>query len=384
MTMVQVSSFDPDDGCGQNCNPQTCDFNQNPPVCSPAPDPGFTASLFAPSGRGWFTTSVSTGNPNEFETEYACDSLYPGPVEICALVSDGDNDCNQVRCTTVVCPDLCEHVVCPDDGDECTREWCNPFDGQCQTQIAPDGIACADCSATCVSGTCSGPDWVGAQNGAGGNIISFVGTRQVVNDTLLNPYSGESLQLSGSFNVNTSSYEGLTAYDVIVGSNAGDLLVLQEPIGSQRVCGVEAINTLNSFDAVIMADASIVYGDLVIRGGRANDVLWSNSGNDTIEGEAGNDLLDGGPGNDAINGGLGDDTITLWPGSGSDSISVARPRSNRHRRVSKPNRDYKRRGCRVRVRHLLPRPADGPGARGRAARHDRFVSGPHCVQWQPR
>ena len=37
---VQTSSIDADGTCGQNCDPQTCDFNLNPPVCTPGPDLG--------------------------------------------------------------------------------------------------------------------------------------------------------------------------------------------------------------------------------------------------------------------------------------------------------------------------------------------------------
>ena len=57
-----------------------------------------------------------------------------------------------------------------------------------------------------------------------------------------------------------------------------------------------------------------------IQGGNAGDVLWANAGNDILRGNNGDDLLDGGPGNDIIFGETGDDTITLWPGSGFDSI----------------------------------------------------------------
>jgi cysteine-rich repeat protein len=61
--------------------------------------------------------------------------------------------------------------------------------------------------------------------------------------------------------------------------------------------------------------------DMVIEGGNDMDRVWGNAGNDTLRGHNGPDLLDGGPGDDIIEGGFGDDTITLWPGSGFDSIS---------------------------------------------------------------
>ncbi len=232
-----------------------------------------------------------------------------------------------MRCTTIICPDLCEGVVCDDVDEfgfpnECTSDRCNPLDGSCSNNPAPDGIACADCSATCVSGSCNGPDWVGAVSGTA---MSFVGTGspgQQVDTTLVNPYSSAAVPVSSRFNVNTSSYEGVGLNDTLFGTNMGDFLLVQEPIGTQRLCGVENVLTQNNFDALILADEFIVLGDMVIEGGNAGDIIWANVGNDTLRGNNGVDLLDGGPGDDIIEGGLGNDVITLWPGSGFDSIDA--------------------------------------------------------------
>jgi hypothetical protein len=137
---IQTRSMDVDNSCGQNCDPQTCDFTTNPPTCSPAPDPGIiTSTLSAPAGNGAF------GDVNAFDTTYACDPLLPGPTEICVLVSDGDNDCDRMRCMTIVCPDLCEGVVC-DDTEECTRcaaTTPRPTALRATTATAPAGLACA-------------------------------------------------------------------------------------------------------------------------------------------------------------------------------------------------------------------------------------------------
>lgn len=308
---VQTSYIDMDTGCGQNCDPQTCDFTQNPPVCSPAADPGLSSTLSAPAGDDSF------GNVNAIETIYTCDPLLPGPTEICVLVSDGDNDCDQVRCVTVDCPDLCAGVVC-DDGNECTRDRCDPLTGTCSIDDAPDGIACNDCGNTCVAGACTGAPFAAAVNGS---LMTFVGSPQFVDTTLVNPYSGASLDVSGNFNVNTSSYAGVGASDVLEGTALGEYLLVQDPIGSQRICGVESVLSLDSFDALILADDFISLGNMTIEGGNAPDVIWANAGDDTVRGNSGADLLDGGPGDDTIEGGNGNDTITVWPGSGFDSIS---------------------------------------------------------------
>jgi hypothetical protein len=90
--------LDEDNGCGLTCDPQTCDFAQNPPVCSPGPDLGMTSLLSATAGNGTFA------DRNAIATTYTCNPLFPGPTEICVTVSDGDIDCDQTRCETLVCP----------------------------------------------------------------------------------------------------------------------------------------------------------------------------------------------------------------------------------------------------------------------------------------
>jgi cysteine-rich repeat protein len=330
VTSIETSAFDSDSTCGLNCDPQTCDFNQNPPVCTAAtPEPGFTTKLFAPAGRGTFGTASATGaplaggagTPIEFATTYECDPLFPGPTEICAAAHDGDDDCSQIRCTTIVCPDLCAGDPCH-DGRECTRDRCNPLDGSCSNDPAPPGIACNNCNNTCQSnGVCNGPAWTALDEFTG--VTTFSGTVQPYSATLVNPYSGASFSVNGTFRLNESSYKGLGAVgeiDTLLGTPEGDVLLVQDPPGTQRICGVEEVLAQNSFDVMFLADDFIVLDDMVIVGGNADDFLAGNAGDDHLIGGLGDDHLDGGPGNDTIEGGLGNDTITLWPGSGFDSI----------------------------------------------------------------
>jgi cysteine-rich repeat protein len=156
--------------------------------------------------------------------------------------------------------------------------------------------------------------------------MSFVGTGppgQQVDTTLVNPYSGASIPISGKFNVNISSYEGANLVnidDTLYGTNFDDYLLVQDPPGTQRICGVEQLLAQESFDVLCLADEFIILGDMLIEGGNAGDIIWANVGNDTVRGNNGIDRLDGGPGDDIVEGGLGDDVITVWPGSGFDSI----------------------------------------------------------------
>jgi len=98
VTNVQTYSFDPDNACGENCDPQTCDISVNPAICTPGPDLGLISTFFTTSGVGTFADA------NAFDTTYTCDPLFPGPTEICALATDGDIECDQIRCLTIVCP----------------------------------------------------------------------------------------------------------------------------------------------------------------------------------------------------------------------------------------------------------------------------------------
>jgi cysteine-rich repeat protein len=313
---IQTSSIDVDSSCGQNCDPQTCDFNLIPPVCTPGQDLGLTSTLSAPAGNG------SLGDPTAFNTTYTCDPLFPGPTEICVSVSDGDLDCDQMRCITIDCPDLCEGAVC-DDGNECTRDACDPLTGLCNNDDAPDGIACDNCNSTCQLGACdAGTPFTATVNAA---VMNIVGSFQALNTTVTNPYSGETIPLSGQYFVNTSSYKGIGTSDLFIGSIFSDVLFVYDlagvpPESAQRLCGVESLRADNGFDVMLLADDFIVLANMEIFGGNADDTLWANAGDDTIHGLNGRDRIDGGPGDDIIEGGNANDAITLWPGGGFDSI----------------------------------------------------------------
>jgi len=324
---IQTRSKDVDNSCGQNCDPQTCDFTTNPPTCSPDPGPyAFTSMLSAPAGNGTFGDSLA------LDTTYACNPLLPGPTEICVLVSDGDNDCDRMRCMTIVCPDLCEGVVCEDTGPdaECTRDRCDRLTGVCSHHNAPVGIACNDCNGTCdvigATAVCTGVAWTAANEfdsdltGA----FTIISAPQTYSATLVNPYSGASVLVSGDVRRNASSYKGIGPNDILEGIRIGgpqsEVLLIQDPVGTQTVCGVETLSSLNGFDVMVLSDGDIILDDMLIEGGTNGDVLWANAGDDTVLGNMGDDIIDGGYGDDTINGGLGNDTITLWPGSGVDSI----------------------------------------------------------------
>jgi cysteine-rich repeat protein len=315
-TTLEVSAFDPDETCGLNCDPRTCDFTVNPPECTSGVDPGFSAQFFAPSGLGSFSLTSAAGTPLEAESVYTCDLDAPGLTEICVTVTDGDGACDKTRCVTIDCPSRCDDIVCVEDDNECTRVRCDPDIGECVYDDVPNGIACDSCTSTCQSGACdAGTPFVAEQNAVN---MSFVGTLQLLNQTIVNPYSGEEVELIGEYLVNTSSYRGVSSDDTLFGTNQGDVLFVEDPVGSQRICGVENLRSENGFDVAILANEYIELEDMTIVGGAGADFIWANVGDDNISGNGGEDIIDGGPGNDQINGGPGEDQLT--GGLGDDTI----------------------------------------------------------------
>jgi cysteine-rich repeat protein len=312
-TLVQVLAQDLDGTCGDNCDPQMCD-DANPPNCTPGPDNGLITTLTALVG--------TFDDPNAALTNYNCDPNFPGTVQICVDVTDGDFDCDKSRCISVVCPDPCKDVVC-DDGNECTADRCDPATETCVFEVAPDGIACDNCNSTCQAGVCDPGAPFTAVNNA--TIMPFVGAFRLTSATtvFVNPYDGFFFVLPTTLIFrNTSTYKGVSTFDTINGTPSGDYLFLSDPVfvAPQTFCGVERFLAGSAGDFAHFADKFINTIPMDIFGQEAADILWANSGDDFLGGANGNDMLDGGPGNDIVSGGNGMDLITMGYDNGVDSI----------------------------------------------------------------
>lgn len=169
------------------------------------------------------------------------------------------------------------------------------------------------------------------------DIMSFSGTVGHYTATFVNPYSGAVITVDDIKNVNNNTYDGLAGTDTLLLSNIGDVLTLNDGAGGPTVQNIERFVAGSGGDVIILADASLLYGNAFIDGGGEDDIIWANAGNDTINGFDGDDIIDGGPGNDIanggnghdqINGGDGDDTLngdaghdTLWGDAGNDILN---------------------------------------------------------------
>ena len=159
--------------------------------------------------------------------------------------------------------------------------------------------------------------YVNVNGTSGNNFMIFQGIMGFYNETLVNPYTGTTISVSGNLNINNGIYDGLGGTDTLSMTSFGDVLTLVDANGVIMVKNVEMINAGLDGDVVNMSHATVTYGNLTIRGSDGDDILWSNLGNDLILGGSGNDNIIGGGGNDTLFGGLDDDNLSGWEGTDS-------------------------------------------------------------------
>src|SRR5690606_7812307 len=130
-----------------------------------------------------------------------------------------------------------------------------------------------------------------------------------LNVTLVNPYSGETVELAGSYNVSPQSFDGAGGSDTLFLTNLNDVVRLNDGSGNPTLASVETIICSSGDDVIILADAVLTYPTVTLFGNVGSDIIWSNAGDDIIHGLSGDDRLHGGPGNDTIYGGNNNDWI---------------------------------------------------------------------------
>jgi Ca2+-binding RTX toxin-like protein len=148
--------------------------------------------------------------------------------------------------------------------------------------------------------------------------------------------SNETVSLDGK-RQSQDVFIGGIGVDTLLGTGRSDVILLDDTRSSAlqsgpRISGIEIIDMGNGDDVVDLTSRRYSYGDVTVRGGEGNDVLWTSSGNDKLYGDAGSDRLDGGAGKDYLSGGTGDDTLSggymvdvLQGGSGKDYLKDISP-----------------------------------------------------------
>ncbi len=95
-------------------------------VLASDPDGGMLSILLSATGGSY-------ADPTAASTTYTCDGAA-GTQTLSVTVSDGDAACDKSKSFDVTCPgeNLCDNVVCEDDGNVCTDIACNPANGECE------------------------------------------------------------------------------------------------------------------------------------------------------------------------------------------------------------------------------------------------------------
>jgi Ca2+-binding RTX toxin-like protein len=196
------------------------------------------------------------------------------------------------------------------------------------------------------------------------DLILFGGTDTLIDETITLP-NGEVLNVSGNYNVNNNTYNGLDGFDTVLMSSFNDYLKGEDVVNVERFIagnGDDFIDLRNmaANEDLSLSDTPIETlgglgedlligtntqkniikgsnGDDVVFGGNLGDELEGNNDNDSVYGLRGEDHIDGGKGNDRlfggedndiliggvgddfIEGGAGSDTIIL--GNGQDTVS---------------------------------------------------------------
>ncbi len=155
---------------------------------------------------------------------------------------------------------------------------------------------------------------------SGGDNFQFNGTLQDLTITLINPYSGQEIEIDEEKNVNFDKFYGQAGFDRIELTSFGDAIFLENrDTGEQMVFDVEFVQGRAGGDIIDFSSSTIDYPQgIFMNGGSEDDILWGNVGNDVMNGLNGNDNIDGGPGDDRIDG--HDDDDLIYGGTGNDDL----------------------------------------------------------------
>jgi len=137
-------------------------------------------------------------------------------------------------------------------------------------------------------------------------VFDFEGEIQQLTTTIVNPYTGEAIEIDEELDTNIDTYLGIVGVeDSLFFTNVGEALFIRDTLDNQSVNSIEVFFAANGRDIVVLADDLFSLEDTVIFGGLGSDIIWANQGKDHIFGEDGEDIINGGPGNDIIEGNFG-------------------------------------------------------------------------------
>ena len=153
-----------------------------------------------------------------------------------------------------------------------------------------------------------------------------------VDVVLVNPYSGDEINVASELLIPDTCYDGMEGMDIILGSNFNDAIIsatlTPPPPLAGSVTSIEVIFAGEGDDLVVLANPLGPYmtsppqqpgnARVSVFGGSGNEIIWLDATNDLASGGSGSDHIDGGPGDDELYGDAGNDTVR--GGDGNDIV----------------------------------------------------------------
>ncbi len=115
-------------------------------------------------------------------------------------------------------------------------------------------------------------------------------------------FNASGSKIGDEFQVNTETADDQSSPSIVVLSDGGFVVTWQSLNQDGFGWGV--------FGQQFNAPSTEAPEDLILLGGKGNDILNGGDGNDILKGKKGNDVLNGGYGNDLLKGGKGKDTLS--------------------------------------------------------------------------
>ena len=97
---------------------------------------------------------------------------------------------------------------------------------------------------------------------SGNNFLAYQGILQTFNQTLVNPYSGYTILINETKNINNAIYDGMNGTDTLAMPSTGDVLVLVDATGTIMLKNVEIIEAGAGGDIILIAHDTVAYGNI--------------------------------------------------------------------------------------------------------------------------
>jgi hypothetical protein len=99
---------------------------------------------------------------------------------------------------------------------------------------------------------------------ANADFIRFIGSFQNLTFTMVNPYSGESIEIDAEFLLNSQSYDGLGGFDYLLLGNTGDALFLDGSSHGGDVDTIDRARSIQNIEFIIAMVAILLIWPVIL------------------------------------------------------------------------------------------------------------------------